>query len=353
MPDVLVNNAGFSTVGPVAEVDPGREIQMLRTNVEAVDHLCALVAPGMVERRRGAILNVASTASYQPLPGQAGYAASKAFVRSFTTSLAGELAPFGITVTALCPGPVRTEFGHTSGMDDFTDGNPLPEVMWVEVEDVARIAVDALDDGRLVSIPGPVNRLGAAIANVVPRQVLVPLLARAHPHCHDRPRRRRRPGRARPAPGRHRPHRRHRHHHPGQRHAGRARRAAPRPGRRAQPVRLRRRRPRALRRDVRLRHRLPGADGARGRQLPPCRRAAAQQRALGAQPPRRTRRRGDGVHVRTGGDHERAVRGADHHRRGRARRHHPRAAGGHAGCQPVPVARLLAGARRRRPPRGR
>lgn len=181
VPDVLVNNAGFSTVGPVARVDPGREIQMLRTNVEAVDHLCALVAPGMVERRRGAILNVASTASYQPLPGQAGYAASKAFVRSFTTSLAGELAPFGITVTALCPGPVRTEFGHASGMHDFTDGNPLPEAMWVEVADVARIAVDALDDGRMVSIPGPLNRLAAAVANVVPRQLLVPLLARAHP----------------------------------------------------------------------------------------------------------------------------------------------------------------------------
>jgi uncharacterized protein len=181
VPDVLVNNAGFSTVGPVADVDPGREIQMVRTNVEAVDHLCGLVAPGMVERRRGAILNVASTASYQPLPGQAGYAASKAFVRSYSTALAGELAPFGITVTTLCPGPVRTEFGEASGMDDSTDGNPLPEAMWVPVEDVARIAVDALDDGRLVTIPGPLNRIAAAIANVVPRQVLLPLFTRAHP----------------------------------------------------------------------------------------------------------------------------------------------------------------------------
>jgi short-subunit dehydrogenase len=181
VPDVLVNNAGFSTVGPVAEIDPGREIGMLRTNVEAVDHLCALVAPGMRDRGRGAILNVASTASYQPLPGQAGYAASKAFVRSFSTSLAGELSPHGITVTTLCPGPVRTEFGQASGMDELGEGNPLPEPMWVPVGDVARIAVDALDDGRLVSIPGPMNRIGAAIANVVPRQVLLPLFARAHP----------------------------------------------------------------------------------------------------------------------------------------------------------------------------
>ncbi len=181
VPDVLVNNAGFSTVGPVATVDPGREILMLRTNVEAVDHLCALVAPGMVERRRGAILNVASTASYQPLPGQAGYAASKAFVRSFSTSLAGELAPHGVTVTTLCPGPVETEFGHASGMDDFTDGNPLPQAMWVPVEDVGRIAVDALEDGRLVCIPGQLNRLVAAVANTTPRQLLMPLLVRRHP----------------------------------------------------------------------------------------------------------------------------------------------------------------------------
>lgn len=181
VPEVLVNNAGFSTVGPVATVDPGREIQMLRTNVEAVDHLCALVAPGMIERGRGAILNVASTASYQPLPGQAGYAASKAFVRSFSTSLAGELAPHGVTVTTLCPGPVDTEFGHASGMDDFTDGNPLPQAMWVPVEDVARIAVDALEDGRLVTIPGPINRLVAAVANTTPRQLLMPILVKRHP----------------------------------------------------------------------------------------------------------------------------------------------------------------------------
>lgn len=179
--EVLVNNAGFSTTGPVVDIDPGREIGMLRTNVEAVDHLCALVAPGMVERGRGAILNVASTASYQPLPGQAGYAASKAFVRSFSTSLAGELAPHGITVTTLCPGPVRTEFGEVSGMEQSTDGNPLPEAMWVPVEVVARRAVDALEDGRLVCIPGTANRIAAALANVIPRQVLVPVLAKAHP----------------------------------------------------------------------------------------------------------------------------------------------------------------------------
>jgi uncharacterized protein len=179
--EVLVNNAGFSTVGPVADIDPGREIAMIRTNVEAVDHLCALVLPGMLERVRGAILNVASTASYQPLPGQAGYAASKAYVRTFTTALAGEVAERGVTVTTLCPGPVRTEFADVSGLGDMDGGNPLPEVMWVDVEEVARTGVDALEDGRLVCIPGPVNRAVAAVANVTPRQLLLPVATRRHP----------------------------------------------------------------------------------------------------------------------------------------------------------------------------
>jgi len=179
--EVLVNNAGFGTVGPVATIDPGREIAMIRTNVEAVDHLCALVLPGMLERGRGAILNVASTASYQPLPGQAGYSASKAYVRTFSTALAGEVGPRGITVTTLCPGPVRTEFADVSGLGDAEGGNPLPEAMWVEVADVARAGVDALEDGRLVCIPGLANRAVAALAHVTPRQVLLPLIAGAHP----------------------------------------------------------------------------------------------------------------------------------------------------------------------------
>jgi hypothetical protein len=180
-PEVLVNNAGFSTVGPVADVDPGREISMIRTNVEAVDHLCGLVVPGMLERGRGAILNVASTASYQPLPGQAGYSASKAYVRTFSTALAGEVGPRGVTVTTLCPGPVRTEFADVSGLGDMDGGNPLPQAMWVDVADVARAGVDALEDGRLVCIPGAANRLVAAIAHVTPRQLLLPLVGQGHP----------------------------------------------------------------------------------------------------------------------------------------------------------------------------
>lgn len=180
VPDVLVNNAGFSTVGPVAEVDPDREIGMIRTNVEAVAHLCALVVGGMVERRRGAILNVASTAAFQPLPGQAGYAASKAFVRSYSQALAAEVKPHGVTVTALCPGPVKTEFADAAGFEDGGEG-ALPEFMWVEADEVATCALEGLDAGRSIVIPGAPNRVLAGLAHLTPRAVLLPLLARQHP----------------------------------------------------------------------------------------------------------------------------------------------------------------------------
>ena len=103
--DVLVNNAGFSTMGRVSEADPETEMQMVEVDVVAVVDLCTRFIHGMVERGRGAILNVASTAAFQPLPGQAAYGAGKAFVLSYTQSLVGELKGSGVTATALCPGP--------------------------------------------------------------------------------------------------------------------------------------------------------------------------------------------------------------------------------------------------------
>ena len=101
--NVLVNNAGFSTLGPVYRADPERELAMVRTDVEAVVHLCVLFTPGMVERRSGCILNVASTAAFQPIPGQAAYGASKAFVLSYSHAIRQELRPHGVTVTRSAP----------------------------------------------------------------------------------------------------------------------------------------------------------------------------------------------------------------------------------------------------------
>ena len=108
--DILVNNAGFGTGGRVAESDEARETALVRTNIEALVSLCSLFVGDMANRHRGAVLNVASTAAFQPIPGEAAYAASKAFVLNYTQALRVELARFGVAVTTLCPGPVKTEF---------------------------------------------------------------------------------------------------------------------------------------------------------------------------------------------------------------------------------------------------
>jgi uncharacterized protein len=180
-PEVLVNNAGLSTLGAVAKADPEREMAMVELDVVAVVDLCTRFVPGMVERGRGAVLNVASTAAFQPLPGQAAYAAGKAFVLSYTHSLVGELRGTGVSATALCPGPVKTAFGATAGFTEEQEDNSLPSMMWVSAEDVAQAAVAGLDKGRAVVIPGVANKVAAQLAQMAPRSVLVPILAKGHP----------------------------------------------------------------------------------------------------------------------------------------------------------------------------
>lgn len=178
---VLVNAAGLSTVGAVHTNDAAAELAMIRTDVEALAHLCSLFLPGMVDRRAGAILNVASTAAFQPMPGQAGYAASKAFVVSYSQAVRAELAGTGVSVTTLCPGPVETEFAAAAGFDDDEAKAALPSFMWVSQEAVAAAGVDGLERGRSVVVPGAVNQVAAIGARLAPRRVLVPLLARLHP----------------------------------------------------------------------------------------------------------------------------------------------------------------------------
>ncbi len=179
--EILVNNAGLSTMGPVHRADRAAELAMIATDVLAVVDLTTLFLPPMVERGRGAILNVASTAAFQPLPGQAGYGASKAFVLSYSQAVRGELAGLGVSVTALCPGPVDTGFGEAAGLTTEEAVNSLPKIMWVEAAEVARQAVEGLARGKMVVIPGMANSAAAALARVVPRRFLLPLLARQHP----------------------------------------------------------------------------------------------------------------------------------------------------------------------------
>jgi short-subunit dehydrogenase len=181
VPDILINNAGLSTLGPVAKSDPAAEVNMLEVDVVAVSELCSRFLPGMVARKRGALLNVASTAAFQPLPGQAGYSAAKAYVLAYTQSVAAELRGTGVTATVLCPGPVATNFADTAGFTEEQAETALPKILWRPADEVARCGIDAMDKGRGVAIPGTLNRLSAYSAWFSPRSVLVPFLARRHP----------------------------------------------------------------------------------------------------------------------------------------------------------------------------
>ncbi len=179
--DILVNNAGFSTMGPVHLGERDSELAMVRTNIEAVVDLCTLFVAGMVSRHRGAILNTASTAAFQPLPGQAVYGASKSFVLSYGRALGTELKGTGVTVTTLCPGPVETGFAEAAGISDAEAGESLPKFMWVPPEEVAKAAVEGLAAGRSVVIPGAANRVGAMLGHLAPKALILPFLARQHP----------------------------------------------------------------------------------------------------------------------------------------------------------------------------
>lgn len=149
--DVLVNNAGFGTYGPFAEVDAGREHELVAVNVDALVRLTHAVLPGMLARRRGGILNVASTIAFQPGPYQATYGASKAFVLSLSQALWAETRGTGVTVTALCPGPTRTGFVDALGSDV---SHTAIYRRLAAPEPVVAAGLRALDRGRAVVVPG-------------------------------------------------------------------------------------------------------------------------------------------------------------------------------------------------------
>ena len=168
VPDILINNAGLSTLGTVAKSVPEQELNLVEVDVAAVVDLCSRLLPGMVERHRGALLNVASVAAFGPLPGQAAYGAAKAFVVSYTHSLRGELRGTGVSATALCPGPVDTGFGEAAGFSKEEAESALPQVMWIAADKVARAGLDGLAAGKAVVVPGRVNRVASAFSGSRP-----------------------------------------------------------------------------------------------------------------------------------------------------------------------------------------
>jgi uncharacterized protein len=174
--EVLVNNAGFGHQADFSRSPRERMVEMVRVNVEAVVDLTSRFLGPMVERRRGSVINVASTAAFQPLPGSAVYAASKSFVLSFSEAVRTELRGTGVTVTAVCPGPVKTEFmtvAEVPGVEDRTPG-----VVWMSAEDIARQAVDGAAHDKRVVVPGLLNRAGALAGQHSPRAVALPLIGR-------------------------------------------------------------------------------------------------------------------------------------------------------------------------------
>jgi short-subunit dehydrogenase len=179
--DVLVNNAGIGTMGSVLTTSVADEIAQVRVNVEAVIDLTTRTVQQMVPRGRGAILNVGSTAGFYPFPGQPGYAGTKAFVRTYTDGLRGELAGTGVTIAALHPGPVRTEFLESAGMDDKAFAAAFPKFLWMSPREVAKAGVDALEHDRGSVIPGLPSKLSTYVFANLPRRVLLPLRARQHP----------------------------------------------------------------------------------------------------------------------------------------------------------------------------
>jgi short-subunit dehydrogenase len=167
--DLLVNNAGFGTSGSFAVLDPETEERMVTVNVVALQQLTRAALPGMLERGRGSVLNVASIASLVPMPSMATYAATKAFVASFSEALHEETRGSGVSVSAALVGFTRTEFaGH---LPEGSGAEGLPGFVWMSAEDVARDALDGTERGQALVVPGVGYRVATAAMAPIPRTV--------------------------------------------------------------------------------------------------------------------------------------------------------------------------------------
>src|SRR5256886_8125224 len=169
--DFLINNAGLGDYGSFATSPPARNDEMLQVNIVAPTTLTRALLPQMISRKRGAILNVSSSAGFLPIPGMNVYAATKAYVNSFSEASRAELRGTGVRVTALCPGPVHTEFGDVAKRPD---GQPEtgPDFVYVSGEQTARDALRAIEADRPLVIPGLFMKLGMFLVRITPMSIL-------------------------------------------------------------------------------------------------------------------------------------------------------------------------------------
>jgi uncharacterized protein len=177
----LCNNAGVGAFGRVADHDPALEERVVRLNVLAVHALTARLLGPMVARGAGAVLNVGSILAFAPIPQNASYAATKAFVTSLSEALHTELAGTGVSCTVVSPGPTRTEIFTASGAPGAAGFGP--GLLWQDPDDVARAAVDAMAEGRRTVVPGLTNKLAALGYRFTPRTPFLPVarLAQSSP----------------------------------------------------------------------------------------------------------------------------------------------------------------------------
>src|SRR5258706_2394459 len=173
--DALVNNAGLGVAGAFVATDGRAELETIQVNCVALTQLTKLLLPGMVARKRGRILNVASTAAFQPGPLMAVYYATKAYVLSFSEAIADELRDTGVTVTALCPGPTETGFASAANME----GSRLFKMTRpARSSDVARAGYEAMKRGARVVVPGVKNKLLAQSVRISPRRLVTAIVRR-------------------------------------------------------------------------------------------------------------------------------------------------------------------------------
>jgi len=180
--DVLVNNAGFGMYGLFHQSDLQTELDMIQVNITALVHLSKLFARDMVARGRGRILNVASTAGFQPGPLQSVYYASKAFVLSFTEAIGNELRGTGVTATALCPGPTPTEFQKRANVGRVRG---LRLMMRVSPEVVVRAGYEGMKRGKPVVVPGALNNIHVFLLRLTPRRAVTAVVRRVQTASHD------------------------------------------------------------------------------------------------------------------------------------------------------------------------
>jgi hypothetical protein len=166
--DVVVNNAGFGMQGAFADLSSERQLEMIQVNIVSLTELTRLFLPGMLVRNQGGILNVGSTAGFQPGPFMAVYYATKAYVVSFTEGLAEELADSAVRVSCVAPGPTATDFAQQAGMT----GTRLFRLGTMSAADVARTAYEAWKRGKVIAVPGMTNQLGVSLVRVSPRSMV-------------------------------------------------------------------------------------------------------------------------------------------------------------------------------------